>query len=39
MTEFLNYILTTGDFPGYAYGMEEDHPLVILLLTLHTLFF
>lgn len=30
----------TGDFPGFNIaGVEEDNPLVILALSLHTLFF
>lgn len=34
----LAYILTTGDFPGYATtGLEEDHPLVVALLAAHEL--
>lgn len=32
-------IIHTGDFLGYAVtGIEEDHPLVGLMLALHTLF-
>ena len=33
-------MILTGDFPGYSVlGIEEDHPLVIAALALHTLLF
>lgn len=34
------YMLLTGDFPGFnALGMEEDNPVVVFVLALHTLLF
>ena len=33
-------IIVSGDFPGFAAtGLEEDNPVVIFLLALHTLLF
>ena len=40
MREAFGYVVMTGDFPGYAAtGVEEDNPLVVLALALHTLLF
>lgn len=40
MNNWIVYTLVTGDFPGFnVAGIEEDNPVVIAVLALHTLLF